>query len=58
MSEALEVVFARLLRMAQCSRWSPAMIRVAREEAGSLVVLPTVSGFLFVLYLALAESPV
>jgi hypothetical protein len=33
-----------------------AMIPVALEEGGSLVVLPTVAGFLFALYLALAES--
>lgn len=32
-----------------------AMISVALEEGGSLVVLPTVAGFLFALYLALAE---
>lgn len=33
-----------------------AMIPVALEEGGSLVVLPTVAGFLFALYLALTES--
>ena len=33
-----------------------AMIPVALEEGGSLVVLPTVAGFLFALYLALAVS--
>jgi hypothetical protein len=33
-----------------------AMIPVALEEGCSLVVLPTVAGFLFALYLALAES--
>jgi len=33
-----------------------AMIPVVREEGGSLVVLPTVAGFLFALYPALAES--
>ena len=33
-----------------------AMIPVALDEGGSLVVLPTVAGFLFALYLALAES--
>jgi len=33
-----------------------AMIPVALEEGGSLVVLPTVGGFLFALYLALVES--
>jgi hypothetical protein len=32
------------------------MIPVALEEGGSLVVLPTVAGFLFALYLALAET--
>jgi hypothetical protein len=32
------------------------MIPVALEERGSLVVLPTVTGFLFALYLALTES--
>jgi hypothetical protein len=33
-----------------------AMIPVALEEGGSMVVLPTVAGFLFALYLSLAES--
>ncbi|QEX24364.1 hypothetical protein FRZ61_43050 [Hypericibacter adhaerens] len=33
-----------------------AMIPEAIEEAGSLIVLPTVAGFLFALYLALTES--
>jgi len=33
-----------------------AMIPVALEEGGSLVVLPTVAGFLFALYLALTEA--
>ena len=33
-----------------------AMIPVALDEGGSLIVLPTVAGFLFALYLALAES--
>jgi zinc transporter ZupT len=33
-----------------------AMIPVALEEGGSLVVLPTVAGVLFALYLALAKS--
>jgi CRP-like cAMP-binding protein len=33
-----------------------AMIPEAIEEGGSLVVLPTVAGFLFALYLALAEA--
>ena len=33
-----------------------AQIPVVWEEGGSLVVLPTVAGFLFALYLALAES--
>jgi hypothetical protein len=33
-----------------------ATIPVARREGGSLVVLPTVAGFLYALYLALAES--
>jgi hypothetical protein len=39
-----------------CSRAAHAIIPVALEEGGSLVVLPTVAGFLFALYLALAES--
>jgi hypothetical protein len=30
--------------------------RLLGREGGSLVVLPTVAGFLFALYLALAES--
>jgi hypothetical protein len=33
-----------------------AMIPVALKEGGSLVVFPTVAGFLFALYLALAAS--
>jgi hypothetical protein len=33
-----------------------AMIPEALDEGGSLVVLPTVAGFLFALYLALEES--
>ena len=32
-----------------------AMISVALEEGGSVVVLPTIAGFLFALYLALVE---
>jgi len=32
------------------------MIPVALEEGGSQAPLPTVAGFLFALYLALAES--
>jgi hypothetical protein len=38
------------------SLFAHAMIPVALEEGGSLVVLPTAAGFLFALYLALAES--
>jgi len=33
-----------------------AMIPEAIHDGGSLVVLPTVAGFLFTLYLAVAES--
>jgi hypothetical protein len=32
------------------------MIPEAIEEAGSLIVLPTVGGFLFAFYLAISES--
>ncbi|MFI5395798.1 MAG: hypothetical protein ACHQ9S_09725 [Candidatus Binatia bacterium] len=35
---------------------APAMIPESIHDGGSLVVLPTVAGFLFALYLALAES--
>jgi len=35
---------------------SHAMIPESIDEGGSLVVLPTVAGFLFALYLALEEA--
>jgi hypothetical protein len=35
---------------------APAMIPEAIEEGGSAVVLPTVAGFLFGLYLSLAQA--
>jgi CRP-like cAMP-binding protein len=56
-SEALVAIFAQALAGgAVLALVAHAMIPVALEEGGSLVVLPTVAGFLFALYLALAES--
>jgi CRP-like cAMP-binding protein len=56
-SDALEAIFAQALAGgAVLALVAHAMIPVALEEGGSLVVLPTVAGFLFALYLALAES--
>src|ERR1700729_1308859 len=56
-NDALEAVFAQALAGgAVLALVAHAMIPVALEEGGSLVVLPTVGGFLFALYLALAES--
>jgi zinc transporter ZupT len=56
-SEALTAIFAQALAGgAVLALVAHAMIPVALEEGGSLVVLPTVAGFLFALYLALAES--
>src|ERR1700744_658827 len=54
---ALEAIFAQALAGgAVLALVAHAMIPVALEEGGSLVVLPTVAGFLFALYLTLAES--
>ena len=56
-SEALAAIFAQALAGgAVLALVAHAMIPVALEEGGSLVVLPTVAGFLFALYLALTES--
>jgi zinc transporter ZupT len=56
-SEALAAIFAQALAGgAVLALVAHAMIPVALEEGGSLVVLPTVAGFLFALYLALSES--
>lgn len=56
-SDALMAIFAQALAGgAVLALVAHAMIPVALEEGGSLVVLPTVAGFLFALYLALAES--
>lgn len=56
-NDALEAIFAQALAGgAVLALVAHAMIPVALEEGGSLVVLPTVAGFLFALYLALAES--
>jgi zinc transporter ZupT len=56
-SDALGAIFAQALAGgAVLALVAHAMIPVALEEGGSLVVLPTVAGFLFALYLALAES--
>jgi CRP-like cAMP-binding protein len=56
-SDALAAVFAQALAGgAVLALVAHAMIPVALEQGGSLVVLPTVAGFLFALYLALAES--
>jgi CRP-like cAMP-binding protein len=56
-SDALSAIFAQALAGgAVLALVAHAMIPVALEEGGSLVVLPTVAGFLFALYLALVES--
>jgi CRP-like cAMP-binding protein len=56
-SDALAAIFAQALAGgAVLALVAHAMIPVALEEGGSLVVLPTVAGFLFALYLALAEA--
>jgi CRP-like cAMP-binding protein len=56
-TDALEAVFAQAVAGgAVLALVAHAMIPVALEEGGSLVVLPTVGGFLFALYLALVES--
>ena len=56
-SDALLAIFAQAVAGgAVLALVAHAMIPVALEECGSLVVLPTVGGFLFALYLALAES--
>ena len=56
-SDALTAIFAQALAGgAVLALVAHAMIPVALEQGGSLVVLPTVAGFLFALYLALAES--
>ena len=56
-SDALMAIFAQAVAGgAVLALVAHAMIPVALEEGGSLVVLPTVAGFLFALYLALAES--
>lgn len=56
-SDALMAIFAQALAGgAVLTLVVHAMIPVALDEGGSLVVLPTVAGFLFALYLALAES--
>ena len=56
-SDAIAAIFAQALAGgAVLALVAHAMIPVALEEGGSLVVLPTVAGFLFALYLALAES--
>jgi zinc transporter ZupT len=56
-SDALLAIFAQALAGgAVLALVAHAMIPEAIHEGGSLVVLPTVAGFLFALYLALAES--
>ena len=56
-SEALSAIFAQALAGgAVLALVAHAMIPEAIHEGGSLVVLPTVAGFLFALYLALAVS--
>jgi CRP-like cAMP-binding protein len=56
-SDALAAIFAQALAGgAVLALVAHAMIPVALEEGGSLVVLPTVAGPLFTLYLALAKS--
>jgi hypothetical protein len=61
-SDALIAIFAQalaggaVLALVAHAMIPVALIPVVLEEGGSLVVLPTVAGFLFALYLALAES--
>src|SRR5262249_32754492 len=56
-SDALLAIFAQAVAGgAVLALVAHAMIPVALEEGGSLVVLPTVAGFLVALYLALVES--
>lgn len=56
-TEALAAIFAQAVAGgAVLALVAHAMIPVALAEGGSLVVLPTVGGFLFALYLALAET--
>jgi len=56
-NDELGAIFARALAGgAVLALVAHAMIPVALEEGGSLVVLPTVAGFLFALFLALSES--
>ena len=55
--DALGAIFAQALAGgAVLALVAHAMIPVALDEGGSLVVLPTVAGFLFALFLALSES--
>lgn len=55
-SDALMATFAQAVAGgAVLALIAHAMIPVALDEGGSLVVLPTVAGFLFALYLALAN---
>lgn len=56
-TDALAAIFTQALAGgAVLALVAHAMIPFALEEGGSLVVLPTVAGFLSALYLALAES--
>jgi hypothetical protein len=56
-NDGLAAIFAQALAGgAVLAPVAHAMIPLALEEGGSLVVLRTVAGFLFVLYLALAVS--
>jgi CRP-like cAMP-binding protein len=56
-NDALGAIFAQALAGgAVLALVAHAMIPVALDEGGSLVVLPTVAGFLFALFLALSES--
>jgi hypothetical protein len=56
-TEALAAIFAQAVAGgAVLALVAHAMIPVALAEGGSLVVLPTVGGFMFSLYLALAET--
>jgi CRP-like cAMP-binding protein len=56
-SDALPAIFSQALAGgAVLALVAHAMIPEAIDEGGSLVVLPTVAGFLFALYLALASS--
>jgi hypothetical protein len=56
-NDVLVAIFAQALAGGRCLRWSPTpCFRLRSKRAARWWFLPTVAGFLFALYLALAES--